>query len=108
MRPVLAGCPDPRIDSPILKAVARANQWLIELLSGRSTSLPGIGKGEGVGKRYVSRIIRLAFLAPSIVEQITPGHQPPEPTAQALSARRDDLPLSWNAPRELLGFEART
>jgi site-specific DNA recombinase len=108
MRLVLGGGPDPRIDSPILKAVARANQWLIELLCGRATSLAEISKREGVGKRYISRIIRLAFLAPSIIEQIACGHQPPELTAQALSTRRGDLPLSWNAQRELLGFEART
>ncbi len=108
MRLVLGGGPDPRIDSAILKAVARADQWLTELLSGRSSSLAEIGKREGVGKRYVSRIIRLAFLAPSIIEQIALGHQPPELTAQALSTRRGDLPLSWNAQRELLGFEART
>ena len=41
-----------------------------------------IGKREQVGKRYVSRIIRLAFMAPEIVEQIVNGVQPPEVTAQ--------------------------
>ena len=107
MRLVVGGGPDPKIDSAILKAVARGNQWLTDLLSGRSSSLLEIGKRDGVGKRYVSRIIRLAFLAPSIIEQIAQGHQPPELTAQALSTRRGDLPLSWIEQRELLGFEAR-
>jgi hypothetical protein len=46
-----------------------------------------IGKREGVGKRYVSRMIRLAFLAPTIVESIVEGRQPPELTAQFLSNR---------------------
>ena len=107
LRLVIGGGADPKIDSAILKAVARANQWLTELSSGRSSSLVEIGKREGVGKRYVSRIVRLAFLAPSIIEQIAHGHQPPELTAQALSTRRGDLPLSWQAQREILGFEAR-
>jgi site-specific DNA recombinase len=107
MRLVVGGGPDPKIDSPILKAVARANKWLTELLSGHSESLVEIGRREGVGKRYVSRIIRLAFLAPSIIEEIARGQQPPELTAQALSTRPGDLPLSWNAQRKLLGFEAR-
>lgn len=106
MRLVIGGGADPKVDSAILKAVARANQWLAEVLSGRSSSLVEIGKREGVGKRYVSRIIRLAFLAPSIIEEIARGQQPPELTAQALSTRRGDLPLSWPAQRELLGFEA--
>jgi site-specific DNA recombinase len=107
MRFVVGAGADPKIDSAILKAVARANQWLTELLSGRASSLVEIGRREGVGKRYVSRIVRLAFLAPSIIEQIAHGHQPPELTAQALSTRRGDLPLSWQVQRELLGFEAR-
>jgi site-specific DNA recombinase len=54
----------PRIDSTILKATARAHRWFDDLVSGRSVSMVEIGKREGVGKRYVSRMIRLAFLAP--------------------------------------------
>jgi hypothetical protein len=104
MRLVVGGGSVPKVDSAILKAVARANHWLAELLSGRSSSLVEIGRREGVGKRYVSRIIRLAFLAPSIIEQIARGHQPPELTVQVLSTRRGDLPLSWQAQRALLGF----
>jgi hypothetical protein len=49
-------------------------------------------------------MIRLAFLAPTIVERIAEGHQPPELTAQFLSTGRGDLPLSWQAQKELLGF----
>ncbi len=48
-----------------------------------------IGKREKVSKRYVSRIIRFAFLAPEIVEQIVNGCQPPEFTAEST-----DRPLS--------------
>jgi site-specific DNA recombinase len=106
MRLVLGGGPDPNLDSAVLKAVASANQWFTELLSGGSRSLVEIGKREGVRKRYISRIIRLAFLAPAIIEQIAHGQEPLELTAQTLSTRRGDLPLSWNAQRELLGFEA--
>jgi hypothetical protein len=52
-----------------------------------------IGKREKVDKRYVSRVIRLAFLAPEIVEQIVNGCQPPELTAQSLLNDRIELPL---------------
>jgi site-specific DNA recombinase len=84
----------PRIDSTILKATARARQWFDDLVSGRAASMVEIGKREGVGKRYVSRVIRLAFLAPTIIERIAEGRQPPELTAQFLSTGRGDLPLS--------------
>jgi site-specific DNA recombinase len=108
MRLVIGGAAETKVDSAILKAVARANQWLSDLLSGCSNSLVEIGQREGVGKRYISRILRLAFLAPSIIEEIVQGHQSPELTAQALSTRRGELPLSWQAQREALGFESRS
>jgi hypothetical protein len=40
--------------------------------------------------------MRLAFLAPKIVEMVAAGRQPPELTAEAL-AKRIDLPLLWTA-----------
>jgi hypothetical protein len=94
----------PRIDSTILKATARACRWFDDLVSGRAASMVEIGKREGVGKRYISRLVRLAFLAPAIVERIAEGRQPPELTAQFLSTGRGDLPLSWQAQEKLLGF----
>jgi hypothetical protein len=95
----------PKIDSAILKATARARRWLNDLVSGRAASIAAIGQREGVGKRYVSRMIRLAFLAPAIIETIVEGRQPPELTAQFLSTS-GDLPLSWRAQEQLLGFTA--
>ena len=94
----------PRIDSTILKATARAHRWYDDLVSGRAASMVEIGQREGVGKRYISRMIRLAFLAPAIVERIAEGRQPPELTTQFLSTGRGDLPLSWQAQEKLLGF----
>ncbi len=93
-----------RVDSAILKAAARVRGWFDDLVSGRAASMLEIGQREGIGKRYVSRMIRLAFLAPAIVERIAEGRQPPELTAQALSTGRGELPLSWHAPEKLLGF----
>jgi site-specific DNA recombinase len=94
----------PRIDLMILKATARAHRWFDDLVSGRSVSMTEVGRREGIGKRYVSRMIRLAFLAPAIVEKIAEGRQPPELTAQLLSTGRGDLPLSWQAQEKLFGF----
>ena len=94
----------PRVDSTILKAIARAHRWFDDLVSGRSASMVEIGRREGVSKRYVSCMIRLAFLAPAIVERIVEGRQPPELTAQILSTGRGDLPLNWSDQEKLLGF----
>jgi hypothetical protein len=63
-----------------------------------------IAKCNGVGKQYVSRLLRLAFLAPEIVERIVAGRQPPELTAQALRSGRFDIPVDWTAQKQAFGF----
>ena len=95
----------PRTDPALLKMIARAHCWFDDLMSGRSASMAAIGKRAQVGKRYVSRIARLAFLAPEIVEQIANGCQPPELSAESLLKNRTELPLAWEAQHQVLGFQ---
>jgi site-specific DNA recombinase len=94
----------PRTDPALLKLIARTHCWFDDLVSGRAASMAQIGQREKVGKRYVSRIIRLAFLAPEIVEQIVHGCQPPELSAEALLKDRTQLPLAWESQHKLLRF----
>jgi hypothetical protein len=91
-----------KADQPLLRAVARAHCWFDDLVSGRS--MVDIAKCNGVGKQYVSRLVRLAFLAPETVERIVAGRQPPELTAQALRSGRFDIPVDWAAQKRALGF----
>ena len=93
----------PRADSALLKAVARARRWSEDLLMARVQSVAEIAEREGVADRYVRRVMRLAFLAPKIVEAIVAGNQPPELTAEAL-AERIDLPLLWTAQEQAVGI----
>ena len=89
------------VDLALLKAVARAHRWFDQISSGQASSLAAIAAREGLSVRYVGRLIRLAFLAPDIVESIVEGRQPPTLTAEALT-RRIELPLSWCAQRSAL------
>jgi site-specific DNA recombinase len=66
--------------------------------------IDGNSKREKIGKRHVSQIIRLAFLAPDIVEQIVNGVQPPELTAETLLQKSTRLPLDWETQHQSLGF----
>src|SRR5258708_9476892 len=77
---VRASC---KTDQSLLRAVARAHCWFEDLVSGRRGSMVEIAKCNGVGKQYVSRLIRMAFLAPEMVERIAAGPQPAELTAQS-------------------------
>ena len=58
----------PQPDSTLVKALARAWRWQRMLDEGASVN--EIGDAENISKSYVSRILRLALLAPDIVEAI--------------------------------------
>jgi site-specific DNA recombinase len=51
----------------------------------------------------LSRIARLAFLAPDITRAIADGRQPAELTPKYLM-RIGELPFGWQDQRELLGM----
>ena len=93
----------PKVDLALLKALGRARSWFDQLVSGRATSLAAIASQEGLGVRYIRRLIRLAFLAPPIVELIAQGRQPAELTAEMLT-RRTVLPLEWPAQKRELSL----
>ena len=77
--------PPRKIDPALLKAVSRAREWFDELASGRVRSRAQIARREGVTRRYVERLARLAFVAPAIVEAICRGQQPAELSAEPCS-----------------------
>ncbi len=74
-----------------------------ELAFGRVRSLAEIARGEGIAKRYVERLARLAFVAPAMVEAICQGRQPAELNAETL-LNRIDLPLEWPLQAKALGL----
>jgi site-specific DNA recombinase len=86
-----------------MKAIARGRQWWDDLLAGRVESVAVIAEREGVLPNYVRRLLRLAFLAPRIVEAIAAGHQSPELTAKART-ERIELPLLWHEQERRLGL----
>jgi hypothetical protein len=61
-----------RADSTLVKAVARAYRWQ-RLLEGTYASMRDLAAAEIISPTYVSRLLRLALLAPDVVEAITDG-----------------------------------
>jgi site-specific DNA recombinase len=80
----------------LLKAIARAHDWREQLITGKASGPRAIAKKTGLDESYVRRILRLAFLAPDIVESIVDGRQPHELTLEKLKMR---LPMSWAEQR---------
>src|ERR1700730_12314785 len=89
-----------RRDPALIKAIARGRTWFEELATGRARSLQELAERDGITRRYIRRLVGLAFLSPHLVEAILQGHQPVELTATRLT--EIDLPLDWTEQRKLL------
>ena len=63
----------PQPDGVLVKALARAWRWQKLLDRGVYASVTEIAEAEKISKSYVSRILRLALLAPDLVEAILGG-----------------------------------
>src|SRR6266851_191712 len=81
--------PPERIDGPTIC-------WRDE--RGRSARSPGEKHLTG---RHVRRVMRLAFLAPRIVEAIVEGYQPADLSTIAMT-QRIELPPLWSAQQQAL------
>lgn len=70
-----AGAPDPRpqVDNTMVKALARAFRWKRMLDSGEFTTIAELAGKEKLAVSYLARVLRLAQLAPDIVEAIVAG-----------------------------------
>ena len=102
MRMVVEDGSEPaNVDPVLVRLLLRAHAIRARLLEEPSLPLKEIAAEEGISSSYVTRLLRLAFLAPDIVTAILNGRHPPQLTANRLM---DDtrLPLDWTAQRELL------
>ena len=103
MQLVIDGAGPVRMDSTLIKALARAHAWYDDLISGREKSLVAIASREGSSKSYVRYVMKLVFLAPDVIEAIIAGQQPVDLTTDKL-IKRTNLPLDWAEQRRELGF----
>jgi ParB-like chromosome segregation protein Spo0J len=87
-------------DVTIIEAVARAMFWHDLLDSGTFKSVVEIAQAEGLKPTTVGRLLRLARLAPDIIEQLMQGGQPRRLTL--LWLMRNDIPALWPDQRQTL------
>lgn len=92
-------------DPTLIKLLRRAHVWRQQLETGRPQSITDLAATNGVNPSYFTRVLRLAYLAPDIIEAIVAGRQPPQMTANRL-VRMHDVPIDWPGQREHLGFPA--
>jgi site-specific DNA recombinase len=102
----------PKVEPALVKALARARAWFEEVASGRVSSLAEIARREGLRKRYVARLTKLAFIAPSIAQAIAAGRTPIGVNLQMLMDGRLKIAPCWSEQQRMLsvanvGGEAR-
>jgi len=86
---------------PIVVALARAYKWQKMLEEGEAGSMAELADRYGVDRSYVGRTLKLAALAPSIVEAIFSGE---EPSSLSLMELHRPLPLRWGEQCRMLAF----
>ena len=81
-----------RIDSTLVKAIARAHRWQRLLEDGRYTSMTELAAAERINPSYLARVLRLTLLAPEIVESVLNGRSG---EAISLDCLMRPFPVEW-------------
>jgi hypothetical protein len=82
----------PQPDGTLVKALVRAWRWQKLLDEGVYATVSEIGDAENISKSYVSRILRLALLAPDIADAILADKRDQGVMLEQLER---PLPASW-------------
>ena len=85
----------------IQNALVKALEWNQALITGSASSMNEIAKKHHVTQRYVSRLIKMAFLAPDIMAAIGKGNIP---LNLSMERFRKSFPFVWDEQRKALGF----
>ena len=95
-----------RPDRKLVNLLNRASAAKERVFRMRQHSLEHVAATEGMSANYLSRLLRLNYLAPDIQAAILDGTQPPGLTLRGLIYSA--LPLDWGLQRQILGFPDRT
>jgi len=93
-----------RIDRTLVAGLRRAHAELAGVGIRPAGRTPSWREAQSINDPYLKSLSRLAFLAPDIQQAIINGRQPAGLTLQSLRER--NVPVSWAAQREALGFAA--
>lgn len=80
------------VDPHVLKAIAKAWSWRRKLESGAAGTLADIAMAEGVTPAYAGRMLKLAYLAPAVLETLLIKRRSPAVSVKELGLAVD---LPW-------------
>ena len=95
-----APAPRTRVDSALLKALARGFRWRKLLETGHFATIQEIAEAENINPSYVSRVLRMTLLAPETVEAILAGRKP-----EGLTMSRAMQPFALDGGQQRQDFD---
>ena len=94
--------PPPRADPHVVKAIAQGLYWQSLLSSHKAADAAEIARVEGTDRARVTKVTKLALLAPDVITAIVEGRLPV--TLHRLM--RQGVPLDWDSQRAELGAQS--
>lgn len=91
-------------DKSLKRLIAQAYQYQAMVMRNTGKTMAALAAEAGVGGPYFSRVFRLSFLAPDIVQAILRDRHPIELNARRLAAYTH-LPIDWEDQRKFLGLD---
>lgn len=92
-----------RRDPALIRLLIKAHLALQLVENSVDLSIAELASQSGYTRDYFGVLLRIAYLAPDIVTAILEGRQPAGLNRQRL-ARATNIPIDWQAQREMLGF----
>ena len=93
------------IDNTMIKVIARGFRWHRLLHDGTYATIEDLAAAEKITPSYVSRILRLAYLSPVVVQAILDGKHPAWLTMRHLL---EPFPTDWKQQEKKLLAQFRT
>ncbi len=93
------------VDVPLLQLIHRGWTWWQQLVDEPGLTVEEIGRREGISGGYVLRLVRLAFLDPSILCAVLDGNMPYQLRSDALTGPQAIAPR-WAHQQRVFGFSA--
>jgi site-specific DNA recombinase len=92
------------IDPALVRLIQEAFALREAVLADTRETLNEITARRGKSNGYLTALMRLTYLAPSIIDDILHGRQPPDLSAKRLLRTSASLPLDWSSQRTHLKF----
>lgn len=92
---------EPEIQEPLVQAIVRAWAWRESIESGKIQGIYALSKKLRLDNSFVTRILKLTFLAPDITMAILKGK---EPSGLSLTKLLRPFPDDWDEQRKMMGF----